>query len=61
MQLAMGIDLGTTSISLIMMDCESGELKGSRTINHGAFLEGHIPEARIQDPEKIHRRHRDFQ
>ena len=53
MKYAWGIDIGTTSISMIIMDCESGELIKSRTINHNAFLQGHIPVSRIQDPEKL--------
>ena len=46
---AMGIDLGTTTVSVIMMDAKSGEILGSRTIAHQAFLEGHIPESKVQD------------
>ena len=42
---AMGIDLGTTTVSVIMMDAKSGEILGSRTIAHQAFLEGRIPES----------------
>lgn len=50
---ALGIDIGTTSISIIVMDCASGELRKSKTVNHHAFLQGHIPASRIQDPEKL--------
>lgn len=50
---ALGIDIGTTSISIIAMDCVSGELRKSKTVNHHAFLQGHIPVSRIQDPEKL--------
>ena len=41
---AMGIDLGTTTVSVIMMDAKSGEILGGRTIAHQAFLERRIPE-----------------
>lgn len=50
---AMGIDLGTTTISVIMMDSESGKIIESKTIAHGAFIEGHIPESKVQDPKKL--------
>lgn len=50
---AMGIDLGTTTISVIMMDSESGKIIESKTIAHGAFVEGHIPESKVQDPKKL--------
>ena len=47
----MGIDLGTTTVSVVMMDGVSGEILGSRTIAHNAFLKGHIPESKIQDAD----------
>lgn len=50
---AMGIDLGTTTVSVIVMDVEGGEIVKSKTIAHGAFIEGHIPESRVQDAEKL--------
>lgn len=50
---AMGIDIGTTTISIIMIDGDSGELLGSTTIAHKAFLKGATASSRIQDPEKI--------
>lgn len=46
---ALGIDMGTTTVSVIMMDIQTGEILGSKTIAHHAFLEGHIPESKIQD------------
>lgn len=51
--LAMGIDMGTTTISMIIMEGDSGKIIGSRTIAHHGFIEGHIPEAKIQDAEKM--------
>ena len=46
-----GIDLGTTTVSVVMADGESGKILGSKTITHNAFLKGHIPESKIQDAE----------
>lgn len=51
---AMGIDIGTTTASIIMMNADSGEILGSRTIAHDAFLDGHVPEAKIQDANKLY-------
>ncbi|MDC7291839.1 FGGY family carbohydrate kinase [Blautia schinkii] len=50
---AMGIDMGTTTISVIMIDGENGKLLGSRTIDHQAFLKGHAAFNRIQDPNRL--------
>lgn len=50
---AMGIDMGTTTISVIMIDGENGELLGSTTISHQAFLKGAQEFNRIQDPQKL--------
>ena len=44
-----GIDTGTTSISLAALS-DDGELLSTRTVNHGAFLP--LP-GRVQDPERI--------
>lgn len=49
----MGIDIGTTTISVIMIDGDSGEAVGTRTIAHHGFLEGHIQASKIQDPQKM--------
>ena len=49
----LGIDIGTTTISVIMIDGESGEAIGTRTIAHHGFLEGHIQASKIQDPQKM--------
>lgn len=51
---AMGIDIGTTTASIIMMNADSGEILGSRTIAHNAFIEGHVPESKIQDARKLY-------
>ena len=50
---AMGIDLGTTTVSVIIMNIESGEILGSKTVAHKAFVEGHLPQAKVQDAEKL--------
>ena len=50
---AMGIDLGTTTVSVIIMDIDSGEILGSKTIAHKAFVDGHCPEAKVQDADKL--------
>lgn len=51
---AMGIDIGTTTVSAIIMDAESGVILGSKTVAHHAFLDGHISESRIQDPNRLY-------
>lgn len=50
---AMGIDIGTTTISVIVIDADTGASLGTRTIAHQGFIDGHIPAARVQDPEKL--------
>lgn len=50
---AIGIDIGTTTISVILVDGDSTELLESRTIPHQAFLEGRLLTSRIQDPQKL--------
>lgn len=49
----MGIDIGTTSISIVLLEEETGKLIARETLDHVSFLPGKIPEAKIQDPEKI--------
>lgn len=51
--LAMGIDIGTTTISILMIDGDSGEFLDSMTIPHQSFLKGHPACSRIQDPGKL--------
>ena len=51
---AMGIDIGTTTASIIMMDASTGEILGSRTIAHNAFVKGHVPESKVQDADKLY-------
>lgn len=49
----MGIDIGTTSISMVLLDMKTKELVAHETMNHGSFLQGETPEDKIQDPERI--------
>lgn len=51
---AMGIDIGTTTISAVMADGGSGKILGSRTVSHQAFIKTGGP-GRQQDPEKLWR------
>jgi len=50
----LGIDLGTTTVSVVMMDAQSGKILGSRTVAHHGFLDGHIRQSRIQDPNRMY-------
>ena len=43
----MGIDIGTTTISVILLDSETGEIVDSRTISHQAFLKTENMNSRI--------------
>lgn len=51
----MGIDIGTTSISMTLMDEETGDLTARKTIDHRSFLPGEAPDEKIQDPQRIWR------
>jgi len=50
-----GIDIGTTTISLVLIDGDSGMMIGRKTIEHGSrsFLRGEFKTSRIQDPQLI--------
>lgn len=48
-----GIDIGTTTISIVVLDSESGMLAGKKTMEHNSFMSGEFAESRIQDPERI--------
>ena len=52
MKYYLGIDTGTTSISIAAVD-EARSLITSRTVNHGSFIAGDTPESRVQNPERI--------
>ena len=49
----MGIDIGTTSISIVLVDDGTKELTARRTLNHSSFLPGRSSQEKIQDPECI--------
>ena len=51
--LAMGIDIGTTSLSMVLLDAGTGELVDRLTANTEAFVPDGHPGGRTQDPEKI--------
>ena len=50
-----GIDIGTTTISLVLLDGESGQILQKKTIEHGSgsFLKGEHETSRVQDPQRI--------
>ena len=50
---AKGIDIGTTSISLIMIDGETGKMLGKTGIAHRSFLKSPMAFAKIQSPERL--------
>lgn len=51
--IGMGIDVGTTSVSIVMVDEEKRKTLGSRTVEHGAFVKAPTAAGRTQDPERI--------
>ncbi|MBQ7168330.1 MAG: hypothetical protein IJR63_00325 [Synergistaceae bacterium] len=52
MKYYLGIDTGTTSVSIAAVN-ESREIIESITVNHEAFIPGDFPESRVQNPAKI--------
>ena len=52
MKYYLGIDTGTTSISIAALH-EDNSLITSRTVNHGSFITGDSPASRVQNPERI--------
>ena len=53
MQTMIGLDIGTTSISLVVIDTRSGETLLTRTVTHKSRLPNDVPGAYIQSPETI--------
>ena len=49
----LGIDIGTTTISLVVLDPEQKKVWESRTISNGTFMETAREWERIQDVNKI--------
>ncbi len=52
MNYTLGIDTGTTSVSIAAIN-EAHELVTSRTVNHNAFIKGDFPESKVQDSNRI--------
>ena len=50
---SVAIDIGTTSISAVVMDAESERIKRSWTIPNPGFLETPYAWERIQSPDRI--------
>lgn len=50
---AAGIDIGTTTISILLLDPDKKTLIGRRTMEHNSFCEGDAADSRLQDPEQI--------
>ena len=50
----MGIDIGTTTISMVLTEADTGKMIASETVEHRFFLKSEIPEQKIQDPERIY-------
>ncbi len=48
-----GIDLGTTSVCGVVIDCETGKVLKSKTVNSDAFIDTPKPFEKIQSPDKI--------
>lgn len=51
----MGIDIGTTTVSIVLLDIASGTLIDRVTVEHHAFYKETLPDEKIQDPERIYR------
>ena len=49
----LGIDIGTTSISIVLLNEENGSLIARETLNHSAFIDDGCDCGRVQDAEKI--------
>ena len=49
---SIGIDIGTTTVSAVVMDLEQKNIATSRTISNGGFLQGEVWES-IQDPAML--------
>lgn len=50
---AIGLDIGTTTISAVVIDISSGEVLKSCTISNGADIEADIQGGKLQDPNVI--------
>lgn len=50
---ALGLDIGTTTISAVIVGMEEREIIKAYTISNGSFIETDLPWEKIQDPDKI--------
>ena len=50
----MGIDIGTTTVSIVLTDTETGKQLARETVEHNSFLQSSRPEQKIQDPGQIY-------
>lgn len=50
---ALGIDIGTTSISMVLLDEGTGALIARETLNHAAFIDDGCPVGKVQDAGRI--------
>ena len=50
---ALGIDIGTTSISMVLLDEGTGDLIARETVNHAAFIDDGCPVGKVQDAGRI--------
>lgn len=50
---ALGLDIGTTTISAVVVNMEGREIVKAYTISNGSFIETDFPWEKIQDPDKI--------
>lgn len=50
---ALGLDIGTTTISAVVVNMEGREIVKAYTISNGSFIETDLPWEKIQDPDKI--------
>jgi len=50
---ALGIDIGTTTISAVVVNTENGNVETARTVENGSFLDRGREWERIQDPDQI--------
>ena len=48
-----GIDIGTTTISLVVLDTEKKAVLESRTVPNGTFIRTEKEWERIQNPDRI--------
>ena len=50
---SLGIDIGTTSISMVLLDEDTGALVARETVNHAAFIDDGCAVGKVQDAGRI--------